>query len=145
MRIYTIGFTNKPARTFFGKLHESGATSLLDVRLNNTPQLAGFTSQDDLGYFLEALCGMEYVHEPLLAPTKEILDDYMKRGTGWGTYQERFLELMHERQVEKRVDPALVENAVLMCSEEQPLHCHRRLVAEYLQAHWIDVEIHHLI
>lgn len=145
MRIYTIGFTNKPAQTFFGQLRESGATSLLDVRLNNTSQLAGFTKKDDLGYFLDALCGMEYVHEPLLAPTKEILDDYMEHGTGWGTYQERFLVLMRERHIEKKVDPALVENAVLMCSEEQPLHCHRRLVADYLQAHWIDVEIHHLV
>ena len=144
MRIYTIGFTKKPARTFFELLRESGAASLVDVRLNNVSQLAGFAKRDDLAFFLDAICGMGYVHEPLLAPTKELLDNYKKHGMRWAGYEERFLELMHDRQIEKAVSPELIDNSVLLCSEEKPHHCHRRLVAEYLREHWGDVQIHHL-
>lgn len=144
MMIYTVGFTNKPARAFFQMLRDSSARSLVDVRLNNIPPLAGFAQGDDLAYFLNTICEMEYVHEPLLAPNNDMLDDYMNHGASWGSYERRFRNLMRERRVEKMVSQALVDNSVLLCSEEKPARCHRRLVAEYLKEHWGDVQIRHL-
>jgi uncharacterized protein (DUF488 family) len=144
MKVYTIGFTKKSARVFFGILGETGARSLVDVRLNNVSQLAGFAKRDDLAYFLRAIVEMDYLHEPLLAPTKDMLDDYKKHGTPWAVYEERFLDLMRERQVEKTIVPQLIDNSVLLCSEEKPHQCHRRLVAEYLSECWGELQIQHL-
>lgn len=145
MEIYTIGFTQRNAASFFGALRRSGIKRLIDVRLNNTSQLAGFTKKDDLQFFLKELCEADYLHEPLLAPTQDILDGYKKKGGKWGDYEERFLALMSGRQVEDRMDRRLFEvPTVLLCSEATPEHCHRRLVAEYLQGKWGDVRIVHL-
>ena len=144
MKLSTIGFTRKPARRFFELLRQSGARRVVDVRLNNGSQLAGFTKKDDLPFFLDELCGMEYVHLPALAPTKEILDDYKKRNGDWATYEDRFLVLMRERRIEETVPREIVADGCLLCSEDKPHHCHRRLVAEYLNQHWGDVEITHL-
>jgi uncharacterized protein (DUF488 family) len=144
MRLYTIGFTKKPARTFFGLLAESGATSLVDVRLNNVSQLAGFAKRDDLAFFLKELCGMEYTHEVELAPTQEMLDDYKKHGQSWSEYESRFRRLMSERGIERSFSPRTLDNAVLLCSEDKPQKCHRRVVAEYLRDSWEGVEIAHL-
>ena len=145
MKIYTIGFTKKSAEKFFSLLRTSGAATLVDVRLNNVSQLSGFAKRDDLKYFLGELCGMTYVHRPDLAPTQPILDDFKKQGTGWATYEDRFLELMEQRSVEEAVPQELLTNAVLLCSEDKPHHCHRRLVAEYLERRWGGVTIEHLI
>ncbi|WP_405161380.1 DUF488 domain-containing protein [Nocardia sp. NBC_01499] len=144
MKIHTIGFTKKSAERFFGLLRTSGAGTLIDVRLNNVSQLAGFAKRDDLRYFVRELCGMEYKHRPDLAPTQPMLDDYRKLGTGWAMYEARFLELMAERGIEEAVPRELVDNAVLLCSEDAPHHCHRRLVAEYLARRWGGVTIEHL-
>ena len=144
MRVSTIGFTKKPARRFFDLLRQSGARRIVDVRLNNGSQLAGFAKQDDLAYFLGELCGMEYVHLPILAPTKEMLDDYRKRRCGWETYEDRFIALMRERRIEATVPKEIVSDGCLLCSEDKPHRCHRRLVAEYLKNHWGNVEIAHL-
>lgn len=144
MRLYTIGFTKKPARTFFGLLRESGATALVDVRLNNISQLAGFAKRDDLAFFLKELCGMGYSHEIALAPTQEMLDDYKKHGQAWADYESRFRELMREREIENYFSPSALHNAALLCSEDKPQKCHRRVVAEYLRDYWEDVEIVHL-
>ncbi len=144
MIIHTIGFTKKNASTYFGLLRSSGARSLVDVRLNNVSQLAGFTKRDDLRYFLAELCDMDYIHEPLLAPTQEMLDEYKKRKSGWAWYEQRFLELMAQRQVEEAIHPETLDNSVLLCSEAEPHHCHRRLVAEYLARRWPEIVIRHL-
>lgn len=144
MKLYTIGFTKKSASEFFGLLRESGAERLVDVRLNNVSQLAGFAKRNDLEYFAREICQMEYVHLPELAPTKEMLDSYRKDHRDWDTYERQFLELMRERQVEKMETRELVSNGCLLCSEDKPHHCHRRLVAEYLQRQWGDVKIIHL-
>ena len=122
-----------------------GIKRLLDVRLNNVSQLAGFSKKDDLSYFLRALLVADYLHEPLLAPTQELLDEYRKHKGGWENYERRFLALMRERQVERRIDRALFAvPTVLLCSEATPERCHRRLVAEYLRNAWGDLTITHL-
>jgi len=144
MRLFTIGFTKKSARQFFQAVRNSGAKRVLDVRLNNVSQLAGFAKRDDLAFFLREICGMDYVHLPELAPTQEMLDEYKKRNTDWATYEKRFLALIEERRIENRVPREIVSDGCLLCSEDKPHHCHRRLVAEYLQRHWGDLEIIHL-
>ena len=144
MKLSTIGFTKKSAHRFFDLLRQSGTKRIVDVRLNNASQLAGFAKKDDLAYFLSEICGMEYVHLPALAPTKEILDDYKKRKGDWKTYEDRFITLMRERRIEETIPKEIVADGCLLCSEDKPHHCHRRLVAEYLKQHWGNVEIAHL-
>ena len=144
MRIYTIGFTKKPASYFFELLKGSGAKRLVDVRLNNVSQLAGFAKKDDLKYLLSEVCGMEYVHLPELAPTKEMLDAYRKEHKDWDTYQRQFLALMEERDIAGPEMKETIAEGCLLCSEDKPEHCHRRLVAEYLGERWGNVEIVHL-
>ncbi len=145
MDIFTIGFTKKSAAEFFGILRKSGIKHLVDVRLNNVSQLAGFAKRDDLQFFLRALCGADYSHETLLAPTQEMLDAYKKEKGSWGEYERRFLALMAERQIEKKLDRSLLaDRAVLLCSEPTAEHCHRRLVTEYLAGKWEAVHAIHL-
>ncbi len=144
MRLFTLGFTKKSAEEFFGRLKQSGASRLVDVRLNNVSQLAGFTKKDDLRFFTDAICGIPYLHLPILAPTQAMLDGYRKAKGGWETYERQFLELMTKRQVEREVSRGQLEGACLLCSEDLPDYCHRRLVAEYLKRHWGEVEIVHL-
>lgn len=144
MKTYTIGFTRKPASKFFGLLRNSGARRVVDVRLNNVSQLAGFAKRDDLAFFLEEMCDMEYVHLPILAPTKEILDDYRKGDADWSRYEQRFLALMSERRIELEVPREVIADGCLLCSEAEPHHCHRRLVVEYLQSRWGAFETEHL-
>ncbi len=147
MEIYTIGFTKRSASGFFGALRGAGIGRLLDVRLNNSSQLAGFTKRDDLAFLLHEICGATYSHETLLAPTQQMLDAYKKSKGSWEEYAERFRELLAERKVEERISPDLFAvPTVLLCSETTPEHCHRRLVAEYLRERWGDraVEIIHL-
>jgi uncharacterized protein (DUF488 family) len=144
MKIFTIGFTKKSAETFFTELEDAGVKRLVDVRLNNTSQLAGFTKKDDLAYFTRAICGLEYVHMPELTPTAEILNAFKKRKGDWRQYEEQFLNLMRSRRIEETILPGMIDGGCLLCSEEKPDHCHRRLVAEYLRDKWGDVEIKHL-
>ena len=145
MEIYSIGFTQKTAERFFTRLKDAGIGLLLDVRLNNVSQLAGFAKKQDLAYFLEEICGLNYVHLPDLAPTQEMLDEYKKNKGDWTVYERRFLDLMEERHVEKTIPKEVIESGCLLCSEHKPHHCHRRLIAEYLGRHWGAIEVNDLI
>jgi uncharacterized protein (DUF488 family) len=145
VRIFTIGFTKKSAEQFFTKLRNSGAKRVVDVRLNNVSQLAGFAKKIDLEFFLRELCTMAYVHVPLLAPTQDLLDADKKGRGQWSDYERDFLELMKSREIEKNVSMDTIAEGCLLCSEEKPEHCHRRLVAEYLKQRWGNVEIIHLV
>ena len=144
MRVSTIGFTKKSAQRFFELLRESGATRIVDVRLNTGSQLAGFAKKDDLAWFARELCGVDYLHVPSLAPTKELLNDYRKKRISWSIYETRFIELMKSRRIESALSREIVHNGCLLCSEDQPHQCHRKLVAEYLKEHWGELEIEHL-
>jgi uncharacterized protein (DUF488 family) len=145
MAVYTIGFTKKSAAEFFGALKRAGVKRLLDVRLSNSSQLAAFTKKDDFAYFLQEILGADYKHEPLLAPTRELLDRYKKQRGSWHDYEVAFLELMKQRGIESRLDRALFDGpTVLLCSEATAERCHRRLVLEYLRDHWGKLEIVHL-
>ncbi len=144
MKLWTIGFTRKPARRFFQLLRQSGARRVVDVRRNNGSQLAGFAKKDDLAWFLAEICGIEYVHLPNLAPTREMLSDYRKRRIDWNVYEARFLDLVRERRIEETIPREVLNEGCLLCSEDQPHRCHRRLVAEYLNERWGGVAIEHL-
>ena len=145
MDILTIGFTKSSAADFFGRLRRAGVRKLMDVRLNNRSQLAGFAKRDDLAFFLQELCQARYEHQPLLAPSQEMLDEYKKNGGAWEDYEARFLRLLEQRRVETVLTPGdFSPPTVLLCSEATPEHCHRRLVIEYLQRHWPDVHPVHL-
>lgn len=144
MKIFTIGFTKKSAEQFFHKLKQPGLSRLVDARLNNVSQLAGFTKKNDLNFFVREICKIDYIHLPELAPTQDILDAFKKNGGDWATYEEQFIALMTARHIESRIDKNLLAGGCLLCSESTPEHCHRRLVAEYLKEKWGDVEIQHL-
>ena len=145
MKVFTIGFTKKSAREFFGKLRRPGLARLLDVRLNNVSQLAGFSKRDDLLYFCEAILSIQYLHLPELAPTQAMLDEFKKNHGEWPDYEAKFLSLMVERKVEDTLAREVIDGGCLLCSEATPENCHRRLVAEYLQRKWGNVEIEHIL
>jgi uncharacterized protein (DUF488 family) len=143
VRLFTIGFTRTSAESFFSRLSGAHVKKLIDVRLNNVSQLAGFAKKDDLKFFARSLCHIEYEHIPELAPTQTILDEYRKSKGAWSTYADKFLNLMAARKIED-IDRARLDGGCLLCSEDKPHHCHRRLVAEYLKEKWHDVEVEHL-
>ena len=108
VEIFTIGFTKKSARDFFEKLRAAGVRRVVDMRLNNTSQLAGFSKLGDLEYFLGQVLRAGYVHLPILAPTQEMLDAYKKNGGDWETYARDFVALMASREIERNVPREVV-------------------------------------
>lgn len=144
VKIFTIGFTKKTAEEFFTLLIRAGVKRVIDIRLNNVSQLAGFTKREDLCYFLRTIGGIDYIHRTDLAPTQQIMDAFKKSKGIWSDYERDFLALLSARKVEREIAPELLNEACLLCSEEKPLQCHRRLVAEYLRSKWSNVEIIHL-
>ncbi len=145
MRLFTIGFTKKSAREFFTKLVQSGVKRVVDVRLKNTSGLSGFSKKDDLKYFLEKIGVIEYVHLTELAPTADLLDDFKKRKGLWSNYETGFLTLMQQRNIEDRLRGVIHDGDCLLCSEDTPEHCHRRLVVEYLKEKWGYIEVNHIV
>jgi len=134
--VTTIGFTKTTAERFFARIKGAGVKKVIDVRLHNTSQLAGFAKADDLSYFLKEICGADYVHQPLLAPTDDILKAFKRDKGDWGVYQSVFLDLMGQRKIEERLRPDMFQGGCLLCSEDTPHRCHRRLVCEYLNGKW---------
>jgi uncharacterized protein (DUF488 family) len=144
MQLFTIGFTKTTAENFFSRIATAGVIRIADVRLNNVSQLAGFAKKTDLKYFAQTICGIDYTHLTSLAPEKSMLDEYKKKTHDWDTYAARFTSLMKERRIEQILSRDQLHGACLLCSEDKPHHCHRRLVAEYLRDAWGDVDIIHL-
>ncbi len=136
MDVTTIGFTKTDAENFFGRLKTAGVKRVIDVRLHNTSQLAGFAKADDLPFFLRELCGADYVHEPLLAPTEEIMTAFKKQKGDWNVFEESFLGLMACRKIENQFKAEAFDGSCLLCSEDKPHQCHRRLVIDYLNGKW---------
>lgn len=136
VEVTTIGFTKSTAEKFFERLFKAGVRKVVDVRLHNSSQLAAFAKADDLSYFLKKMGNIDYVHEPLLAPTDDILKAFKKEKGDWKEYEEKFLSLISGRNIEQRFTPATFDGACLLCSEATPHYCHRRLVCEYLNDKW---------
>ena len=146
MKIYTIGFTQKSAEKFFNLIRQNNVEIVVDIRLNNKSQLAGFAKGTDLSYFLQEICKTDYIHCEEYAPTKELLSDYQKRNITWIEYEKEFTEILKKRRGSNSFLKRFghYENICLLCSEATPEHCHRRLVAEMIQAECPTVEIVHL-
>lgn len=144
MKIYTIGFAKKSAKDFFRLLMDTGTETLIDTRLNNVSQLAGFTKRDDLEYFLSGLSGIKYRHELLLAPSKLCLKSYRNGDMSWAEYEDQYIRLLRKRRVEEVLNPVDFDHSVLLCSEATPTQCHRRLAASYLAEAWHETEVVHL-
>lgn len=144
-KICTIGFAKKPLRTFVELLKRENVQVVIDTRLYNTSQLSGYAKKDDLAFILEIL-GIDYIHDPLLAPTEEILKAYKNKEMTWGDYEKKYTDLLKMRNVEQLHQELIAKKTVcLLCSEHAPRHCHRRLLAEYLQRFYSDIEIVHLM
>ena len=146
MKIYTLGYTKKSAEEFFGLLERYGVERVVDVRLKNTSQLAGFTKKDDLEYFLRRILGIEYCHLDFLAPTADLMRALRGAGEDWDLCTLEFAKLLEERDVLNRLERGFFseKQCCLLCSEPDADHCHRRLVAEHLQEAWSDVDVVHL-
>lgn len=145
VRLFSIGFTQTTAEHFFKRLVAAEVARIIDVRLNNTSQLAGFAKAQDLAYFLKAIGDIGYVHEPLLAPTQDILTAFKKLKGDWSVYERQFFDLMDRRKIDQRLSPDFFHGGCLLCSEAKPHHCHRRLVAEFLKDRWtIPIQVKHL-
>ena len=144
IKLFTIGFTKKTAEAFFTRLSKADVKRLIDIRLNNVSQLAGFAKRDDLRYFLKTICNIDYIHKPELAPTRDILEEYKKNKGDWSVYEKRFMVLLSERKPEESISRDMFDNGCLLCSEDKPDNCHRRLVAEYLSEKWGNMEVIHL-
>jgi len=144
IKLYTIGFTKKNAQTFFTLLKKHKIIRLIDIRLNNVSQLAGFTKKDDLQYFLKELCDIAYLHRIDLSPTEDILKQYKSNKITWNEYEKAFKELLKKRMPEQNISIELLNNSCLLCSEPTADKCHRRLVAEYLQTIYPELIIIHI-
>lgn len=144
MKLFTIGFTKKSAERFFDLLRNAGVKRVIDTRLNRKSQLAGFAKETDLPFLLREICHADYLQEPLTAPTDEILKAYKGKQMEWAEYERRFKDLIATRHIEEHLKRERFDGACLLCSEDKPHHCHRRLVAEYLKDKWGDIQIVHL-
>lgn len=145
IELYTIGFTQKSAETFFTTLQRAEIRRLIDVRLNNVSQLAGFAKKNDLQFFLRSIVGADYVHELRLAPESDALEAVRGGKMSWAEYEKTYLALIRKRKVEDTIPRSLFDvRSVLLCSEATAEHCHRRIAAEYLAEKWGDVRIVHL-
>ncbi|WP_255812082.1 DUF488 domain-containing protein [Treponema denticola] len=143
-KIYTIGFTKKDAKTFFSLLSKNKIVRLIDIRLNNFSQLAGFTKKSDLQYFLKKICNIEYLHLSELAPTEDILRRYKRGAIGWVEYEQQFNALLQKRKPENSMGLDILMDSCLLCSEPTADKCHRRLVAEYFKKLYPNIEIIHI-
>jgi uncharacterized protein (DUF488 family) len=144
MKLFTIGFTKKTANVFFSLLQKNEVKKIIDIRLNNKSQLAGFTKEDDFRFFLKTIAGIEYIHLTKFAPNEELLKKYQKKEIDWKGYEIEYLKLLDTRKVTESFDTKILENACLLCSEEKADNCHRRLLAEYLKKEYPEIEIIHL-
>ncbi len=144
MTLYTIGSGKKSARDFFTLLQKNGVRRLIDIRLNNTSQLAGYTKKPDLEYFLDAIAGIGYLHLTDFAPTESLMDGYKSKKISWPEYEQEYARLLEARQALSKTDPALFAGACLLCSEPAATRCHRRLLAEHLAAKTPGLQIVHL-
>lgn len=145
MKIFTIGFTQKSAETFFSILKQNSINCVIDIRLHPGGQLAGFSKKEDLRFFLKELLGCEYIHDVRLSPSEELFRKY-RADHDWEAYETALTDLLRGRDIPGFLDRRMFEqkNCCLLCSEATPEKCHRRLIADILAEAWGDVEIVHL-
>lgn len=144
IKLYTIGFTKKSAKQFFELLKKNRVKKIIDIRINNSSQLAGFAKGADLEYFAKEIANIGYSHLTDFAPTKELLSDYQNKKIDWIGYQKIFRQLIEKRNINKKYNIKEFDNACFLCSEKLPTQCHRRLLVEYFKEKKSDIQIIHL-
>ncbi len=145
MKLLTIGYTKSTAKSFFTRLKNANVKTVIDVRLSNNNLFAGFTKKEDLRFFLNEICNIDYKHMPnLLAPSKDLHKRNQKGTLPWSQYETEFIQLLIDRKIENVLMQRTFDHGCLLCSESTADHCHRRLVAEYLQQKWGNIDIEHL-
>jgi uncharacterized protein (DUF488 family) len=145
IKLFTIGFTEKTAETFFSLLKRAGVKKIIDTRLNNVSQLAGFAKGKDLEFFSKAILNAGYEHNINLAPTKDLLTNYREKKITWAQYEKEYVSILEKRNIIQKIDFEKLDGSCLLCSEHKPDMCHRRLLAEYLKKANQNIEIIHLI
>ena len=144
--LFTIGFTKKSAEHFFNLLRNNGVKQLVDIRISNSSQLAGFAKGKDLEFFVKEICHIPYRHIADFAPSKELLDQWHKQEVTWKEYEKIYIQLLKDRDILRKYGIKAFDSSCFLCSEDTPEQCHRRLLAEYLQEHSSEqVKIIHLI
>lgn len=141
MKLFTVGYSKKSAEEFFDLLRDNGVKRVVDIRRHNTNQLAGFTKQDDLAWFLDVIAGIDYGHVLELAPSEELMHAYRKEGLPFDEFAEKLRKQFDHREMPTK---ATFDRAALLCSEADPSACHRLVAAEYLAEKWSGVEVIHL-
>jgi len=145
IHLFTVGFTKKPAETFFKLLKDSGVKQIVDTRINNVSQLSGFAKGSDLQFFAREIGNISYDHNLDFAPTKELLSLYRTKKLTWNDYEMEYLNLLDIRKIAQKINVENLHQHCLLCSEHKPDKCHRRLLAEYLKQVRNDIKITHLI
>lgn len=144
--LYTIGFTKKSAEQFFNLLRDNHVRQLVDIRISNGSQLAGFAKGKDLEFFLKEICHIPYKHITNFAPTKELLDLWRQKKVTWKEYEDIYTTILKERDILRKYGVKPFDGSCFLCSEETPEQCHRRLLTEYMKKYSTeDVRIVHLI
>ncbi len=141
INIYTIGFTKKTAEKFFELLKINGVKKIIDTRLKNETQLSGFAKGKDLKYFAKTILNIDYVHRLDMAPSQDILENYRNKIITWEEYSVKYLNLLNERELGKNIKLEELNDSCLLCSEDKPDNCHRRLLAEYIKGHFHNIKI----
>lgn len=139
--LYTIGFTKKSAEKFFSLLKKADVKKIVDIRINNASQLAGFAKGSDLQFFVKAILGAEYIHITDLSPTKELLKSYQDKEIDWAGYVRIFSSLLKERHIKDKYKVEDFDNCCFLCTEDTPEQCHRRLVVEYFRDNNPDKDV----
>ena len=145
IKLYTIGFTGKSAEKFFDLLKKAEVKKIIDTRINNVSQLSGFAKGTDLKFFAKEIGNISYEHDIDFAPTKDLLADYRSKKITWQEYEKEYLNLLDLRKVKSKIEIQKLHKNCLLCSEHTAEKCNRRLLAEYLQQSFNDVEVIHLI
>lgn len=146
IKLYTIGFTRKSAEYFFNLLRNNGVKRLVDVRISNSSQLAGFAKGKDLVFFVNEICHIPYQHIVDFAPSKDLLDRWHKEEVTWDEYEKIYIKMLQDREIIRKFGVKTFDGACFLCSEDTPEQCHRRLLVEFMKKNCTEkVEIVHLI
>jgi uncharacterized protein (DUF488 family) len=145
IKLYTIGFTGKSAEQFFTLLQNSKVQRLVDTRINNVSQLAGYAKAADLAFFTKTIAHADYMHNIDFAPTKDLLADYRNKKLTWTAYENEYFNLLDRRKIANKINIEELHQNCLLCSEHTPEKCHRRLLAEFLQQRFGGIDVVHLI
>ena len=99
---------------WFGRLRKAGVRRVIDVRLNRSSQLAGFAKGGDLPFLLRSILAVDYVDEPLFAPTEDLVQ--LGRAKNWTAWESGVRRLMSQRRIGEQLKAEDIAGACLLCA-----------------------------